>query len=137
MTYSKILFFVVFFTFSNSIHSQFTPKPSLNFKKTSTLVIDSIPVLKFKEHNLSDVMYTSNEYSVFFSLPYNSQFPSLSISRFNPYATIRRDAFNHESLFDPMVYESLERRSWDNPTGTNSFGVGVSVGVIQTLFSLF
>lgn len=136
MTYSKILFFVVIFTFSNSIYSQFTPKP-LNPKKTATLTIDSIPVLKLKEYNLSDVMYTGNEYSLFFSLPYNSQFPSLSIARFNPYTTIKRDAFTHESLFDPMVYESLERRSWDNPTGTNSFGVGVSLGVIQSLFSLF
>ncbi|WP_299434397.1 hypothetical protein [uncultured Aquimarina sp.] len=141
MTYSKILILSILCIMSASaeIYAQKSlSNPSLSAKKsTKTLIIDSIPVIKSENYSLKGINNGTNDYRLFLGLSRISDYPSFGISRTRPYLVIRNNAFTHKSLFDPVVNISLQQQSWDNPLGSDSFGVGVIAGSLQLISNVF
>ncbi|AXT52647.1 hypothetical protein D1818_18070 [Aquimarina sp. BL5] len=139
MRNSKLLFFIISFTFIGSLCSQSIQTPSLSYKKTTkTLIIDSIPVTTPINYRLTGISKNDYNYRQFLGTIIVSDYPSFGISRVCPFLVVRNNAFTHKSLFDPLVNNSLQQQqSWDNPYGTDSFGVGVIAGSIQFLSSIF
>ncbi len=138
MRNSKLLFSTIFFLCICSMYSQSIKSPSLSNKKaTKTLIIDSIPIIKSENYHLEGINKSSNNYRLFLGASRISDYPSFGISRTRPYLIVRNNAFNHKSLFDPVVNISLQQQSWDNPLGSDSFGAGVIVGSLHLISNIF
>ncbi|MFD2562821.1 hypothetical protein [Aquimarina rubra] len=134
----KLLFSVIFLTYTGSTYSQSIKNPSLSHKKTTkTLIIDSIPVTTPKDYRLTGISNNNNDYRLFIGTSRVSDYPSFGISRARPYLVVRNNAFTHKSLFDPVVNISLRQQSWDNPLGSDSFGAGIVAGSLQLISSIF
>ncbi|WP_298309979.1 hypothetical protein [uncultured Aquimarina sp.] len=138
MRNSKLLFFIISFTFIGSLCSQSIQTPSLSYKKkTKTLIIDSIPVTTPTNYRLTGISKNDYDHRLLLGTVIVSDYPSFGISRARPFLVIRNNAFTHKSLFDPVVQISLRQQSWDNPFGIDSLGAGVIVGSLQLISSIF
>ncbi|WP_299247240.1 hypothetical protein [uncultured Aquimarina sp.] len=137
MRNSRLLFPIILLSSVYSLYSQSIKDPSLSSKKSSTLIIDSIPVIPSKNYRLTKIDINTNYRKVFFCHSLTLDNLTFDYYGINKYFGVRNNAFSHESLFDPMAPNSFRRQSWDNPCGTDSFGVGVLVGSIQLISSLF
>ncbi|MHA7058743.1 hypothetical protein ACWGOQ_0016075 [Aquimarina sp. M1] len=134
----KVLFYTVLFIYISSGYSQSLQTPSLTNKSTTkTLIIDSIPVIASKDYRLIRIDTNNNDYRLFLGTSRISGYPSFGISRVRRYLVITNNAFTHKSLFDPVVYNSLEQQSWENPLGSDSFGAGIIGGSLQLITSVF
>jgi len=138
MRKSALLVFTISIICFSSIRSQSLESPFLNKKTTTkTLVIDSIPVTITKNYRLTGINKNNNDYRFFIDASRFSEYPSFGISRTRPYLVVPNNAFTHKSLFDPVVYGVLGEQTWDNPLGSDSFGVGVVAGSLQLLSNIF
>ncbi|MDH7447682.1 hypothetical protein [Aquimarina sp. 2201CG14-23] len=137
MNYSKILFFAILFFFAHSIYSQSIQAPSLSHQKTTkTLIIDSIPVTKLNQIDISNIsnMKFKNTYVVFFNS--SESYPSFGFFNQNRQVIRTKNAFDHNSLFDPLTNNNYFMRSWDNPYGQDSFAGNILNGTLCLLFDL-
>jgi len=137
MKYVKILMCFGLFMTNVMLFSQNMQYPSLSTNKHTTLVIDSIPVATLKSYQLSGINKDTSDWRLSFGTSHTSTYPSFGISRIRPHIVLRQNAFTHKSLFDPIVYNAIQRQTWDNPYGTDSFGAGVISGGIQLISGIF
>lgn len=130
---SSLCYILLIFGIASTTCAQSIQHPSLSPKTSSTLIIDSIPVIKTKNYRLTGIDQNSKDYRLFFGISRISEYPSFGISRTRPHIVVQNNAFTHESLFDPLATNSAQNTSWDNPYGSLSFGEGVVIGSIQLI----
>ncbi|WP_109302641.1 hypothetical protein [Aquimarina sp. AU474] len=137
MRYLNILICFGLLVISIKAFAQNIQNPSLSVKNHTTLVIDSIPVTTPKTYQLSGVNKLTSDYRLFLGASHISGHPFFGTSKIRSYLIIPNTAFTHESLFDPIVYNSLQHQSWDNPHGADSFAVGILYGSLQLMSTIF
>ena len=113
--------------------SQNIQNPSLSSKNSSTLIIDSIPIVNTQVHQLTGLNKKSYDYRLFFGSFRTNDYPSFGISRTRPHLIVQNSAFTHQSLFNPATNINIQNGTWDNPTGAESLGQGIIAASLQLL----
>jgi len=134
MTSVKTIFFIILFSFNGIVYSQLTMRSWTNQGPASISILDSLLATHPKNYHLMKIDKINTDFYV----SNTGVTASFGITKYNNYTKPRlENAFNHKSLFDLVVYNTTQRRTWDNPVGSNSFGEGVFNGTLQTIANLF